>query len=296
LNIFRNPLCLGLSLFLAALSIASTAQQNTKSTTDQKSKYYLLCVDDSFPDSKAYHSQVVQIQHLGAKKDIKGVAEFAERIEQTYGHQTDMRVYFALMDVVINTLESYDFGPGNIDKREELTQKYVLVLLAHRNVPLDMTSRLLVHLFTQEQTTLYKRPCPVTDWALIRSVRAPLWLQTRLRIKELIIPGYDMTSEIPIGWPTDYDRLKDPVYLADRAKDIRETNKKLRGRSTQAYVRSLDDTFSQTAESEVIFYYLQKPSATEELLRLLSTYVDDEATRQRILDQVSKSIVSAAQK
>ena len=294
--IFRSPLCLGLSLFLAALSVTSIAQQNAKSTTDQKSKYYLLLDDSSFPDSKAYHSQLVQIDRLGYEQDLKGLTDLADTIEQTWGHQTDMRGYFALMDTLCSVLRSRNFGQKNIYKQDEQTRKYVLLTLEHGNVPLDVTSRLLPCLIPGEELMTYKRPFDATAWAQLRSTRAPLWLQTRQRLKELVIPGYDMHPQIAIGWPTDIDKLNDPVYIANRTKELQDTYRIGTARNTQALVRFMDDLFSSSTEAEIILYYSHKPYATEELLPLLSAYVDDEATRQRILIQVNTIMPSAAQK
>lgn len=46
----------------------------------------------------------------------------------------------------------------------------------------------------------------------------------------------------------------------------------------------------------MVVYYSQAPYDTPKLKRLLDTYVDDAATRQRILDQVAKNITLASHK
>ena len=299
-------LCYSLSsvalIFFATLALApvvlgdSPPQQNNKSTTDQKSKYYLLLDDNSLYDNQLYQSQIKQIERLGQAHDLKGLTDLADMIEQTWGHQTDTRGYFALMDTVCSILRSYNFGPKNLYKQDEQTKKYVLLTLEHGNVPLDITSRLLPCLVPGEELMTYKRPFDATAWAQLRTARAPLWLETRQRLKELVIPGYDMHIQIVTGMPLDYDKLNDPVDLAERRKAIQERDRILRGRNTQTLMRFMDDLFSSSTEAEMLLYYSHAPYNTDELKRLLSTYAVDAGTQQRILDQVSKNIASAAQK
>ena len=50
------------------------------------------------------------------------------------------------------------------------------------------------------------------------------------------------------------------------------------------------------AENEMIAYYSQAPYNMPELKHLLDTYVDEAATKQRIIDQVDKNIEAPSQK
>jgi hypothetical protein len=268
----------------------------TNQTANRNSKFYLLLDDDSLYSNQPYQKEVKEIDRLGRAQDLKGLAQIADTIEQTWGHRADMRGYFALMDELTNVLRSYTFDNTDHFQQYELAQKYVLATLAHSDVPLDITARLLPRLIPEEELMLYKRPFSTAGWIQLRSARASLWLQTRQRLKQLVIPGYDLTSPIPMNNPINLQELKNPKYIAAREQEIQKNNKKLRGRNDQVLVRFQDNIFSPMAENEAVSYYSQAPYDMPELKRLLDTYVDDMATKQEILNQVAKNIAAASQK
>ena len=300
-SLFRLPLHLGMLCLLAASfpagvrGDAATAQNNPQ-TAERNSKFYLLLDDDSLYSNQPYQTQIKQINSLGRAQDLKGLARLADSIEQTWGHKTDTRGYFALMDEVTSVLRSDDFGPNSFQEQYRLTQKYVLATLAHGNVPLDITSRLLPCLIPEEKLTLYKRPFSDADWAQMRRLRAPLWLQTRQRLKQLVIPDYDFTSPVFMGFPIDIQALTDTKRAEARSKEIQENDSKIRGRNTQSLIRFLDKLFSPMAENEMISYYSHSPYDLQELQRFLDTYVEDPAVKQRIVIQVARNMATGSQK
>ena len=262
----------------------------------QNSKFFLLLDDSSLDSNQSYQVTVQKIHSLGQAKDLKGLAQLADNIGQIWGTKSDSRGYFALMDVLTSVLASDDFGSVGLYAPGELTQKYVAIALAHQNVPLDITARLLLRLVPEEKLMLYKRPFNTAEWVRLRSARAPLWLQTRQRLKELIIPNYDFVTSTPMNNAIGLEASKNPKQAAIRRQSIQANNMKIQERNDQALARTLNDLFSPIAEEEAIFYYSQPPSSSQELKQLLDTYVDDVATKQRILDQVAKNIAAASQK
>jgi hypothetical protein len=302
MRVHRSRQRLGTSCLLATVALASgalgdaTITQSSSQAADRSSKFYLQLNDPYLDANQPYQTEVKEINHLGRAKDLKGLVRLADDIEQTWGRQADTRGYFALMDVLTGVLVSYNFGPRKFLEQDEFTQKYVMAELAHNNVPLDITARLLPRLIPEEQITLYRRPFNTSNWARLRSARAPLWLQTRQRLKQCVIPGYDFTSPVYINYPFDPEALKDPKQAAAHNKMIEDNNRKVQGRNDQSLVRLLDQSTSPAAEDEVISYYSHPPYDPQELKRLLDTYAVDAATRQRILDQVAKNIAAASQK
>lgn len=276
----------------AAHNQAAASEQ----TADRNSNFYLLLEDESLYSNKPYQAEIKRIDSLAQARDLTGLAKLADSIEQTWGHQPDSRPYFALMDEVTNVLRSNNFGSSDTSKQFELARKYVLVVLSHVKVPLDITARLLPRLIPEETLVFYKKPFDESGWAKARSYRAPLWLQTRQRLKHLVDPNYDFTSPVFINLPISVEALKDPKKDIPRLKAMQENSKKIRGRNAQSLARFQDDLVAPMAENEMIAYYSQAPYDTPELKRLLETYVDDAATRQRILDQVAKNITSASHK
>ena len=289
-----------LATILLTSGVAGDATPDPKSSqaADRTSNYYLLLEDESLYSNQPYQTEVQKIHHLGRAKDLTGLARLADDIEQTWGHQIDTRGYFALMDVVTSVLNSDNFGPdiASLYKQDELTQKYVLATLAHGTVPLDITATLLPRLIFEEELTLYKRPFSEADWAQLRKYRAPLWLQTRQRLKQSVIPDYDFTSPVYISFPFNPESLKDPKQAAAHNKAIEDNSRKMRGRNAQSLVRFQDKLFSPMAESEIVSYYSHPPYDPQELKRLLDTYVEDTATKQSILNQVAKNITTASEK
>ena len=263
-------------------------------TANRNSKFYLLFNDDKLSSDQAYQAEIKQIDKLGSTQDLAGLSKKADSIEQTWGHKTDTRGYFALMDELTNVLRSHTFASADFVKQYALAQKYVLATLAHANVPLDIQANLLPRLIPEEEIALYKRPFDTAGWVLLRSRRAPLWLQTRQILKHLVDPDYDFTSPTFVNFP--FDLQQDPKRDAARRKEIQANNKKIRGRDDQLLVRFHDKIFSPMAENEMIAYYSQAPYNMPELKHLLDTYVEDAATKQRIMDEVDKNSEAASQK
>ena len=282
-----------LSQVLGDTSAVSTSRE----TADRNSKFYLLLNDNGLSSNQAYQAEIKQIDKLGKTQNLTGLSRAADSIEQTWGHQTDTRGYFALMDEVTNVLRSYTFASTDFVKQYALAQKYVLATLAHDNVPLDITARLLPRLAPEETLMLYKKPFNASSWVEVRHNRAPLWLQTRQtrqRLKHLVDPNYDFTSPTFFNFPLDLQQ--DPKRDAAHRKAIQENNKKIQGRDDQLLVRLQDKIFSPMAENEMIAYYSQAPYDMPELKHLLDVYMDDAATKQRIVDQVSKNIEPSSHK
>lgn len=279
---------------LSATQEQATPVSPISETADRNSKFYLLLDDDSLSSNQAYQSEIKQIDQLGRAQDLTGLSKIADSIEQTWGHQADTRGYFALMDEVTNVLRSDTFASANFVEQYGLAQKYVLAPLAHGDVPLDITARLLPRLVPEETLTLYEKPFDASSWVEVRHNRALLWLQTRQRLKKLVVPNYDFTSPTFFNLPLDLQN--DPKKDAARQKEIQENNRKIQERNDQSLVKLQDKIFAPMAESEMIVYYSQSPYNTTELKHLLDTYVDDSATRQSILDQVAKNIASASHK
>ncbi len=296
------PILMGIFILLSgALGEAKTVP-NTKQTADRNSKFYLLLEDDSLYSNPPYQTEVKEIDRLGRAQDLKGLVRLADDIEQKWGHHADMRGYFALMDEVTNVFRSNEFGPKASQDQYLLTQKYVLETIAHDNVPLDITARLLPRLIPEEELILYKRPLSTSGWVKLRSTRAPLWLQTRQLLKQLVIPNYDFKGPTFLSAPPDLEELKYPdrpesrQKAMQRNKAIRDNNQKLQERNDQLFVRFQDKIFSPMAEEEMIAYYSQAPYDLQELKQLLDKYVEDAAIKQRILDQVAKNSSTNSQK
>ncbi len=265
----------------------------SEQTADKNSDFYLLQEDDSLYSNKPYQDEIKRIDALAQARDLTGLTKIADSIEDTWGHQPDTRPYFALMDELTNVLRSHIFDPSTNFKQYQLAQKYVLVTLSHSKVPLDMTAGLLPRLIPEEGFILYRKPFDRSAWAKMRSYRAPLWLQTRQRLKQLVDPHYDFTSPVFINLPISVEALENPEKDIPRQKAMQENSKKIRGRNAQSMARFHDSLLAPMAEDEMVIYYSQAPYDTPELKRLLDTYVDDAATKQRILDQVAKNIASA---
>lgn len=270
-----------------------TASHSTNQVADKNSKYYLLLEYSDLYSNQPYQAEIKEIGRLGQAQNLVGLAHLADNIEQTWGRQSDTQVYFALMDELTNVLRSHTFRPNTFQEQYLLTQKYVLATLAHRKVPLDVTARLLPRLIPEEELKLSKRPFDTVNWVQLRNARAPLWLQTRQRLKQLIVANYDLTSPILINNVTDTEELTNPTRAAARRKALKENNKKIQGRNDQMFVRFQDSLLSPTAESEIVTYYSQSPYDPQELKRLLDTYVGDTSTKQQILDQVAKNIAAS---
>lgn len=263
--------------------------QNVGQEKNKNSDLYLLINDNSLYSNQPYQAEVKEIQHLGKAKDLGGLVRLAGNIDQTWGHQTDARGYFALMDVLTGVLDSDNFAPASLQEQIKLTQKYVLSTLAHGDVPLDMMARLLPRLISAEKITLYKRPFNASDWVQVRSTRAPLWLQTRQKIKQFITPNYDFASSVPMNNVIDLGELRDPKKAAARQQALQKSRNRMKERNDQNSLRFMDKIFSPMAEEEVVTYYSQTPCNMQQLKRLLDEYVEDAATKQKILDQVAKN-------
>ncbi len=268
---------------------------------DKNSKFYLLSNHNSLDSNRAYRAMGKAIDRLGRAGDWKGLAKLADYIERTWGHNADTQGYFALMDDLTDVLRSNDFGPNADQERSLLTQKYVLAALAHDNPPLDIIASLLPRLRPEEQWKLRQQPFNTAEWVELRRTRAPLWLQTRQRIKLLVDPNYDMTTEYPMNLPLDFEIAAHPNSLESRQKIKSENayrkhfNRLIQGQTDQALVRSLNQVFSRQAEDEIIAYYSQPPYETPQLLHLMEVYVDDAAGQKRILVEVAKSIPPISQ-
>ena len=298
--------CLVLAAFLVTAVFSSQAQcapvsasthnQTTPShqTADRNSDFFLLSNNnESLYSNKPYQEEIKRIDSLAQARNLTGLAKLADSIEQTWGHQTDTQPYFGLMDEMTNVLRSNTFASSTDFKQYKLAQKYVLLTLSHDKVPLDITANLLPRLIPEETLVFYKKPFDESGWANARSYRASLWLQTRQRLKQLVDPNYDFTSPVFINLPISVEALKDPEKDIPRLKAMQENSKKIRGRNDQLLARFQGKLVEPMAENEMIAYYSQAPYDTPELKRLLDTYVDDAATKQRILDQVAKNIASA---
>ena len=280
----------------APLSDAAHSQAAAgEPTTDRNSNFYLLLEDESLYSNNTYQVEIKRIDALAQERDLTGLAKLADSIEQTWGHQPDSRPYFALMDEMTSVLRSHIFKTSVAFEEYKLAQKYVLVTLSHNKVPLDITARLLPRLIPEEALVLYRRPFDGLEWAKARSYRAPLWLQTRQRLKQLVDPNYDFTSPTFLNYPISMQALKDPKEDVGRLNAIRQNNNLIRGRNAQSLARLQDNLVAPMAEDEMIVYYSQAPYDTPELKRLLEAYVQDTATKQRILDQVAKNIAVASQ-
>lgn len=280
----------------APLSNSSHSQTAASAqTTDRDSNFYLLLEDESLYSNKPYQAEIKRIDSLAQARDLTGLAKLADSIEQTWGHQPDSRPYFALMDELTSVLRSHIFATSITFEEYKLAQKYVLVTLSHSKVPLDITARLLPRLLPEEALVLYRKPFDASEWAKARSYRTPLWLQTRQRLKQLVDSKYDFTSPTFLNYPISMQALKDPKQDVGRLNAIRQNNKLIRGRNAQSLARLQDNLIAPMAEDETIVYYSQAPYDTPELKRLLETYVENAATKQRILDQVAKNIVAATQ-
>lgn len=277
------------------LSQAETAPRSSHThTKDKNSEFYLLLNDEKFHDDPSFQAAMKQIDRLGEAQDLQGLIRLADHIELTWGEQADTQGYFGLMDEVTNVLRSHTFA-GAGTAQYALTKKYVLATLAHDHVPLDITARLLPRLIPEETITLYKKPFNASDWVQSRRKLTPLWLQTRQRLKLLVDSNYDMTSPVLFDFSVSPDDLKNRKKMVAHQQAMEVNNRKLQGRNDQRLVRLQDRLLSPTAEDEVILYYSQAPFDTPELTRFLDTYVEDSATKQRILDQVAKNIASATQ-
>jgi len=261
-----------------------------------KSSDTLLLDDPSLYDNKPYQEELKQIESLQRAKDLDGLVHLADHIEQTWGNQADLKVYYGLMDQLTNELASDDFGDVPLQKQDELAQKYVLITLAHGNVPLDTRTKLLPRLIPEENIMLTKRPFMSSAWAQIRSTCAPQWLQTRQAVQNAVVPNYDMSSPIYMNNVGNSAELKDPKLAEARNKKSLEVSRKIQGRTEQLILRSLDNSFSPLAEKEVVFLYSHPPYNIQELQQFLNAYVDDPVIKQRILDQVAKNIAVASQK
>ncbi|MGI4791448.1 MAG: hypothetical protein ACRYFS_21680 [Janthinobacterium lividum] len=292
-------LCTALPILLAILFLATDVRAdgalftNNTQTSDPSSKFFLLLEDDSLSSNQLYQAEIKQIDRLAQAQDLSGLVRIADRIEQTWGHKTDTRGYFALMDEVTDVLSSHTFAPMAFVKQYALTQKYVEATLAHSNVPLDITARFLPRLIPQEVLIACKRPFSEADWVQMRRTRTPLWLQTWQRLRQLVVPKYDFASPTFFNFPFDPEALQDPKQAEARRQAMEENSRKIEGRNIQLYVRFQEKLVSSMAENEVVTYYSRALYDLKELQSFLDLYVDDPATREKIVEQVARNMVEA---
>jgi hypothetical protein len=85
------------------------------------------------------------------------------------------------------------------------------------------------------------------------------------------------------------EHIDDPKLRAEYDAAIEENRRKAQRYSEQYSLRQWLKRFPKTAEEYIIRAYSKPPFDVGELKGFLETYLDDEETRARILDAVTKN-------
>lgn len=208
--------------------------------------------------------------------------------------------YSTLIWTICRVLDSHDFGIPNSAKRYNLVRKYATLAL-QQNEEMSLRTETGLLLCMPGQTQSSKSPIPVEVWIAQRVEETKLWLHALQRLNKEIDPNFNLSRRYlpyinpPPGYenfpsPVSPEVIKDPQVRAKYAAALAENVHKSEEYAKQRYLRDLHQLFTPFVEKYLTEAYSTPPYNTEELTQYLNLYVQDEAFKNKIVQEVTAAI------
>ena len=255
------------------------------------------------PSSKEYQQDVETLRALATTEDLGGLLSAINSMERKW-LPADKQTYYSILSEACGELTSNDFGFSNISRQQTAAEKYAMDALNNGALlPLGMRAYFVEHLTYVPGHGI--SGVTGNDWAHLRSERAELWLRTWQQISQqgkdhssivLVkpqMPPRKFTSQIVSNnGVVDPNKITDTAERAKYMAALKKYQNNYQLMQEQQVIGRIGENFFPLATKNIISEYSSPPYDSQELKRLLDTYVDDAATKQKILDQVAKNIAA----
>ena len=243
-----------------------------------------------------YQSLSNRIDALGQAKDLKGLEQIAQNVENGWDvNRVD--VYAHLMLKIVQTFSSENFQDNS---QYDLAQKYAFLALEklssdkNMDFPIDVELKLLLHL--QEDRPSVGGIIHAGDWAAMRRIKTELWLSGWRRFEKERIHDFDFSNlpQMKVAPPSGTnlpagvapEQIKDLKLRAQYEADIEKNNLRIQQYNMQHRLKSLERLFLPKAEKYIVQAYAKPPENLLELEKLLNTYIKDEMAKSKIVEEV----------
>ena len=236
--------------------------------------------------------------------DLAKYEDFADQIQSKW-KQKDKEHYARLMLEICAPLSSGDFGGC---RPYDLAREYALWALADANeIPVFLELELTGHV----QTDMYSRNAPKgEDFAQRRRKDVAIRVHAWKRLTDAIDPNWDpndmpyINVPLPPGAPIPAEisfvsgmspaYIKDPELRAAYEEAVEKNRQKAERSIKQSRLRKWLERFPRHAEPYIIRAYSRPPFNLEELKGYLNKYLEDSATRNKILEAVETNMAKEA--
>jgi hypothetical protein len=242
-------------------------------------------------------SAVGTVSGLAAKEKqvhLKDLEALGKEVEQDW-RQKDAEGYGRLTLHLCEALGSLDLATP---QRHFLARTYALRALERADdMPLDVECGLVR--YVQNETDDQGKPLAAEAKAQLRKQQVSAWLHALRRIDQTIDPHFNsddpnvagVGNVMPppaTGLPAGVDpaAIKDAKLRGEYEAAIEANGRKIARATLQIRARDLKTDWGREAERFIVSTYIEIPDGAAELDALLKQYIEDAATRTRILDAV----------
>lgn len=238
-------------------------------------------------------STTLNVSQEERQNRVRQLEAMSQEIEQDWGNR-DIEKYGRLMNTLTGRIGGMDVSAG---LRDYLAQKMALQALEKADkMPLDVHCDLLRG--ARRNVGQGGKPLAGNAWAELRKSLATLQLAGWQRIDKTIDENWDPndTGVLNVSPPDGAnanagvapEAIADPNLRAEYERAIEINRQKIARATLQRKARDLKKYWIPGVERFLIKAYMDDPDRLEELEVLLSSYIEDEAKRSRILDAVKE--------
>ncbi len=249
-----------------------------------------------YKQARARIKALIETFTPGPTNDLKEYEKFADEMQSKWS-QGNKEYYARLMLEICGPLSS---GAFEDDRRYEVARKYALSALADVNdISVETEIELTGHVVTLTPT---RYSSAGKDFEKNRKEDVEVRFHAWKRLKDAIDPNWDPNEVLlspngvgaVMGLPSGIapEGVKDPKLRAEYEAALEKNRKQIERHTEQRRLSDLLQRIPRSAggEQHIIYLYSCPPFNIEELKECLNRYIDDEKTKARILDAVTKNI------